>query len=138
MSPTGPEGAPVSQHVAATIPAVAAGSAQTSAVGDMPFDGTVTAASFIPDAAIVGNTANTRTFNLVNRLQDGTGVAVVATLAFITGTNGAALDEVVMALSGTPANLSVAADDVLALVETIAGTGLANPGGRVQIDLARR
>lgn len=133
-----PDAAPQQRRHTVRIGAQAAGAASSEALLDAPEDATVAAASIVFDAAVVGNTANTRTLNLVNRAQDGTGNTVIATLALITGTNPAAMDETAFALSGTPANLNVNAGDVLALQETIAGTGLANPGGEVKVTLNRR
>jgi hypothetical protein len=106
-------------------------------VAEAPFAGTVTAASFTPEAAITGDNTNTRTLTLRNTGQAGAGTTTVATLAFTTGNNGVAFDEKAFTLSGTPANLVVAEGDVLTVVETVAGSGLANPGGRVEVTFSR-
>jgi hypothetical protein len=137
MTPS-PDAAPQQRRISARIGAQGAAVVSSEAIGDAPEDGTVAGASIVFDAAVVGNTANTRTLNLVNRGQDGTGGTVVATLALITGTNPAAMDEVAFVLSAVAGALNVNAGDVLAVQETVAGTGLANPGGEVKITLNRR
>jgi hypothetical protein len=138
MPPTGPEASPRQDRLTSRVAAAGAAVAQTTTIGDSPYDATVAGVSYEPDAAINGAATNNRTFNLLNRGQDGTGVTVVATLTFAAGTNIAAGDEGALALSGTPANLSVNQGDVLALQEVINGTGLANPGGLCKVTLNRR
>lgn len=133
-----PEGAPTQQQLRARVAPAAAGVAQNTVIGDAPFDATVSAVSYEPDATITGVVTNNRVFNLINRGQDGLGAVVVATITFAAGTNIAAADEGNVALSGTPANLNVNAGDVLSLQEAINGTGLANPGGNVKVTLSRR
>jgi hypothetical protein len=115
--------------------AVAAGSSDVSILGEVAADGTVTAASYIPDAAITGANTNTRQLRLVNRGQAGAGVAVVASLQFDAGVNGVAGDEKALTLSGTPANLQVKAGDVIAMESNAVGTGIADPGGLFQLEI---
>lgn len=112
--------------------------AQNTVLGDVPVDATVTGASLEADALVTGVVTNNRTFNLINRAQDGSGAVVVATLTLAAGTNLPAADEVAMVLSGVPANLAVNAGDVLSLQEVVNGTGLANPGLQVKVTLTRR
>lgn len=138
MAPLGSDAAPNTKRLTARLAAAGAAVVQSEAAGPAPEDGTVTAASITFDAAVVGNNTNTRTLNLVNRGQDGSGGVVVATLALVAGVNPAAMDEFAMTLSGTAANRDVAAGDVLSIQETVAGTGLANPGASVGVTLARR
>jgi hypothetical protein len=138
MTPTGPEASPRQHRLQSRVAAAAAGATQNTVVGDAPEDTTVTAVSYEPDATITGAATNNRTFNLLNRGQDGTGATVVASLTFAAGTNIAAGDEGALTLSGTAANLNVNAGDVLSLQEVVAGTGLANPGGLCKVALNRR
>lgn len=132
-----PDTSPLVRTISATIPALAAGVAGDQTIGEAPFAGTVSAASFTPEAAITGDNTNTRTLTVVNKGQAGAGSTAAATLAFTTGNNGVAFDEKAFTLSGTPANLVVAEGDILAVVETVAGTGLAHAGGLVQVEITR-
>ena len=132
-----PDSAPLVQSLTAHAAPVAAGSDGTTNVGEAPFAGTVTEVSYIPDATITGAATNNRTLNLINKAQDGTGSTVVATISFGNGTNIAASDEGTLTLSGTPANLVVAANDILALQSVHVGTGIADPGGLVEVEISR-
>ncbi len=115
---------------------IAAGTANAT-IGQAPFAGTVSGITFTPDAAITGATATKRTITLENRGQDGSGTTVIGTLDLITGVNPAAFDEFAFTLSGTPANLNVAADDVIAVKEAVTSTGTANPGGVIEVTFTR-
>lgn len=132
-----PDQAPLVQKLQSRTPAVAGGSDATSPVGEAPFAGTVTEASYTPDAAITGVATNNRTLNLVNKGQDGTGTTVVATITYANGTNTAADDEQQLTLSGTAANLVVAQGDIIALQSVHNGTGIADPGGLAQVSITR-
>ena len=129
--------APFERREDATIPALTAATTGDQIIAEAPFAATVTAVTFTPEAAITGDNTNTRTLTLQNKGQAGTGTTAVATLAFTTGNNGVAFDEKAFTLSGTPANLALAEGDILAVVETVGGTGLANPGGRIEVAMSR-
>lgn len=129
--------APLVRTIQATIPALGAAVAGDQVVGEATFDGTVTAFTFTPEAAITGDSTNTRTLALQNRGQAGVGAAVVATLAFTAGNNGVAFDEKSFVLSVVAGATTVVEGDILVVVETVAGTGLANPGGRVEVTFSR-
>jgi len=129
--------APLERTLQATLPALGAAVAGDQVVGEAPFAGTVTSVSYTPEAAITGDNTNTRTMTLVNKGQSGSGTTVIATLAFTTGNNAAAFDEKQFVMSVVANATTVAAEDVLVAVETVAGTGLANPGGRVEVVLSR-
>jgi hypothetical protein len=133
-----PDQAPLTHTKQARVGALGAtADAATQSVGEAPFDGTVTAATYTPDSTITGAATNNRTISLVNKGQAGTGTTVIATLTFNNGVNAAGDDETPMTLSGTPANLVVAAGDVLAFNSTHNGTGIADPGGLVQVTFSR-
>jgi hypothetical protein len=132
-----PDSAPLVRKLTTTLPALTAGTAGDQTLGEAPYAGTVSDVSFTPEAAITGDNTNKRTFTLVNKGQAGAGSTVIATLDFVTGVNGVAFDEKQFTLSGTAANLVVASGDILAVVEAVAGTGLANPGGLVQVEITR-
>jgi hypothetical protein len=129
--------APLVRRLQATIPAAAATADPDQTVGEAPFDGTVTGVALTPEAAVTGDNTNNRTFTLVNKGAAGTGTTVVATLALTTGVNLVAFDEKAFTLSAVAGATTVAAEDVLAVVETHAGTGLAHSGGLVEIEITR-
>lgn len=121
-----------------TMAAVGATADATTIVGkaDLGGGGTLTAASFIPNAAITGNDTNKFTLTIVNKGQSGSGTTVMATLDFPTGVSGVAFDEKAFTVSATAANLVTAAGDVICVVSThTGGSGLANPGGHIHCDL---
>ncbi len=129
--------APLQQTVHEDAAAVATGSTLSNPIARAPFAGTVSSVTFTPVAAITGANTNTRRVELINRGQAGAGSTVIATLQFDSGVNGVAFDEKTITLSGTPANLAVAAGDVLEWKSTAVGTGLADPGGAVDITFDR-
>lgn len=135
------EQAPRRDTLEFTQPAVGATASDTSIIGEAPYDLTVEAASYTPDANITGaNSPASRTVNVVNRGTDGSGTTVVATLAFVSGVNAVAGDEKALTLSGTAANLNVDTGAIIAFesLAVTSGTGLADPGGLVQLNVSRR
>jgi hypothetical protein len=129
--------APYVQTLRGTVPPVAAASTADQTIGEAPFAGTVAGASFTPEAAITGNTAASRTLTIVNKGQAGAGSTVIGTLAYTTGVNGVAFDEQAFTLSAVAGATAIAEGDVLALVSTAVGSGLADPGGLIQIECSR-
>lgn len=129
--------APMIQTLRQQIPAVGAGADTSAVIAEAPYAGTVERCVFIPNAAITGAATNNRTHVLTNRGQAGAGTTVVATLAYDNAVNAAARDAKAIPLSGTPANLVVASGDVLTFDSTHVGTGIAEPGGEVIIDIRR-
>lgn len=119
------------------IPATATGSDAELDIDAAAFAGTVAAVTYIPATVLTGADTNSRTLVLVNKGQSGSGSTVIATKAFTSGVNIAADDEGVITLSGTAANLVVAAGDVLVWQSTHVGTGLADPGGLARVALSR-
>jgi hypothetical protein len=131
------DSAPLVRTLQATLPALGAAVNGDQVVGEAPFAATVTAVSFTPEAAITGDNTNTRTLTLVNKGTAGVGTTVVATLAFTTGNNGVAFDEKPFTLSVVAGATTVAEGAVLQVNEVIAASGLANPGGLIQVELTR-
>jgi hypothetical protein len=133
------EKAPRTEVLEFTQPAVAATVSDTSIVGEAPYAATVTSVSYVPDASVTGAASPaSRTLRVVNRGSAGSGTTEVASLALVGGVNLTAGDEKAITLSATPANLTLAAGDVLAFESNaVGGTGLADPGGLVQIELSR-
>lgn len=130
--------APLTKKVQATVPATAAAVDYDQTVVEAPFIGTVTGVTYTPEAAITGNTTDSRTLTLVNKGQAGAGTTVVGTLAFITAVNGVAFDEKAFTLSAVEGATTVAESDILAFVSThVSATGLADPGGLVQVEISR-
>lgn len=133
-----PDTSPLVRKLESSIPATAAASDYDQTVGEAPFAATVTDVSYVPEAAITGANTETRTLTLVNKGAAGAGTTVVATLAFTSGVNGVAFDEKALTLSVVAGATTVAAGDVLAFVSTHSGsTGLADPGGKAQVELTR-
>lgn len=130
--------APLVKKLEVTASAVAAGSDADLTIGEAPFAGTVTSASYTPEANVTGDDTETRVLTIVNKGADGNGTTVVATLDFETGTNATDFNESAMTLSVVADATDVAAGDILAFVSTHGGsTGLADPGGKVQVEITR-
>lgn len=130
--------APRTTILEAPVDNVAAASDLTTVIGEVLEAGTVSSVSFTPKANITGNDAESRHYALINKGQDGNGTTSVATLDMDTGVSANDFDEKALTLSGTPANLVVAAGDILAFTSTHEGsTGLADPGGSVKVEITR-
>jgi hypothetical protein len=118
-------------------PQSTAGSDLNTVLGAAPYASTVTAVTFIPLSAVTGAATDNRTIALVNAGTAGTGTVSVASLAFASGVTAAALVPKAVTLSGTGANLVLAAGDVLEWTSTHGGSGIADPGGCVRITTSR-
>lgn len=118
-------------------PVATAGNDLEEVITASPFAGSVTSVTYATETAITGAATNTRSVTLYNRKADGSGSAVVATLEFDAGINTVAYVEKAITLSATPANLVLAAGDVLTWKSAHVGTGLADPGGRVEVTVSR-
>lgn len=131
--------APLIRVIEADVPAVStAGNDDDTVVAQAPFDCTVTAVQYVPEAAITGANTNTRVVSLVNKGQAGSGTTTVATLQFDSGVNAAANDEKTITLSGTAANLDLSAGDTLQWRSVHVGTGITDPGGIIRVTVSRR
>ena len=86
---------------------------------------------------MTGAATNNRTLNLINKGPTGALSTVVATLNYANAVNTTAWNTQAIALSGTPANLVVAAGDVLQWQSLHIGTGIVYPGGEVQVQVSR-
>ncbi|KAA6216394.1 hypothetical protein [Streptomyces filamentosus] len=130
--------APYVQVIERNVPAVStAGNDDDTVLGQAPFAGVVTSVQYVPEAAITGAATNNRTVSLVNKGQAGSGTTTVASLTFDNGVNAAANDEKAITLSGTAANLVLAAGDTLQWRSIHVATGIADPGGVVRITISR-
>lgn len=119
-------------------PVSTAGNSLNSTAAVAARDGTVTAVTYTTPTAITGANTNTRSVSLVNKGQAGSGTTVVATLQFNSGVNTTASVPKTITLSSTPADLVVVAGDVLQWQSTAVGTGIADPGGLVQVTIAAK
>jgi hypothetical protein len=117
-------------------PQATAGSNLNTNVIRVDSAGTVSAVTYAPVTAITGANTNTRSVSLVNKGQAGAGSTVIAIIQYNSGVNAAASDENTVTLSGTPANLVVAAGDILQWQSTAVGTGIADPGGLVAVTIS--
>src|SRR4030042_2033178 len=104
--------APLVQKFEAEMGAVAVG-ADFSQVIRVPYAGTVTSVTYAPIAAVTGAATNSRTLNVINKGQDGTGTTVVASLALVSGIDMVAFDEKTITLSVVANATTVAAGDIL-------------------------
>lgn len=126
--------------LASKVPAVTIAATADETIGEAPAAGRVVSVTYTPEAAITGAASpDSRTFTLVNKGTDGSAGSdvTIATLALTSGVNLVAFDEKAITLSGTAANLVVAAGDILVWVSTAvtSGGGLVDPGGLVQVEI---
>ncbi len=128
-----------SEFITSNIPASTILADYDQVVGEAPFAGRVVHVGFTPEAAITGaNSPASRTYTLVNKGQAGAGTTVVATLAMTSGVNGVAFDEKTITLSAVAGATTVVEGDELAWISTaVGGTGLVDPGGQVEVEIAR-
>jgi hypothetical protein len=130
--------APLTRTQNHQVPAVGtAGNDATTVLFQAPFACTVTLVNYVPASAITGANTNTRLVELVNKGQAGSGTTQVASIQFNSGVNAAADDEKAVTLSGTAANLVLAAGDTVIWNSTHVGTGITDPGGLVSVTLSR-
>lgn len=117
------------QFAQATIPAEGtAGTADEWCVWQAPYNAVITAAQWIPAAAVTGVATN----NFALAINDFTSTTTVSsTKTYANGTNSVA--NTAEALTVAAAGVNVAAGDVITLKRTVNGTGLASPAGSVRL-----
>lgn len=98
--------------------------------------GAVTAARYIPNAAITGANTNTRRVAIRNKAA-GAGTTEMAAIQFNAGTNGVAFAASSLTLDATSTNRDATAVQVLAVYSSAVGTGLADPGGVIEVEFTR-
>lgn len=131
------EAAPFTQYLSAPVAATAAG-ADASGLLVAPFDCTLTAASLIPLTVLTGANTESRTLQVFNRGQAGSGTTLMASKAFTSGVNAPAEDETALTLSVTAADLVITAGDVIEVKSLHVGaTGLAGVQGIVRLSISR-
>lgn len=90
-----------------------------------PYKCTVQSAVLVPSAAITADGTNNAVYTLTRHTAGGS-AAAVATRSW-AATNSVALTPESMTLSGTAANLILAADDTITIIKTVGGSGLVIP-----------
>jgi hypothetical protein len=128
---------PLKRTLVINSPAYATDVEGSAVIGEAPFDGVISAVGFIPNAAITGAASNSRRVAVTNRGSAGLGTNEAALLDFVSGVNGVKWDRKTITLHATAANKVVAAGDVLTFDSTAPGTGLADPGGLVVVEITR-
>lgn len=118
-----------------TVAAVALGADLTTVLFCAPFDGIITGVRYVPKGAAAGHATNNRTFSIVNKLGDASGAAVPATLVQLAGVDLAAYIPKAFTLASSNTR-AVSAGDVLILTSVHGGTGVADPGGTIEVDFA--
>lgn len=108
-----------------------AGTDDSFPVFQAPSKCVVTAAIFLPSAAITADGTNYSVYTLTRHTAGAT-ATTVATRSWIA-TNSVATTAESMTLSGTAANLLLAVDDTLSIVKTHGGSGLVIPDGLLTI-----
>jgi hypothetical protein len=126
--------APRVETIDEDVNAAATAATEATVLGRAPFAGTITAVRYSPEGTITGVNTNTRRVRLFNRGQDGNGNVAVADLQFNSGTNADDFDERTIPITGSAV---VAEGDVLEWRSEAVGTGLADPGGKVAVDVSR-
>jgi hypothetical protein len=128
---------PFTQTLRQVIPASAQAAGADIIMGIAPFAGVITSVKYIPDTDITGANTNTRKVSLINRGSAGSGTTEMAAITFTSGVNGTAFAAKTVTLSATEANLAFAAGDVLAFKSEAVASGLADPGGTVEVTISR-
>lgn len=94
----------------------------------------ITGVTWTPAAVVTGAATNNFALAVQNKGQAGVGTtAVTATKTYASGTDSVAHDAEELTLSTTAANLKLVAGDVLVLVRTVNGTGIAMPDGLCEV-----
>lgn len=130
--------APHDQVIEADMEPIATDVEVTKAIGEVDQAGYVNEVVYTPRANITGVATNNRKLALVNKGADGNGTTEVAAITFDTGINANDFDEVSLTLSVVAGARTVAAGEILAWASTAPGTGLADPGGHIEVRIGRQ
>lgn len=129
--------APLVTTMTAVIPGTAQASDAVYVVGEAMFDGTVTMVSYTPVSDITGADTDSRSINVHNRGDDGDGTTEMASIDFVADTDAAQYDETLLTLSSTDGATDVSKGDIITVQSLHVGSGLADPGGTVQVEITR-
>ena len=111
-----------------------AATTETFTLGEVQYDGMVTEVALVPTGPVTPNDTAYRTFTLVNKGGDGTLNVTIATLSTnVAGGAWVANDEKQWVLTGTNVARHVSSNDVLIVVETVTGAGVAHPQFQVTV-----
>lgn len=105
-------------------------------LGVATYAGTVTSVKFIPDAGFGQNT-NYATISVINKGQAGAGSTSVASKDYTAANAATAYVPSAVTLSVTPANLVVAAGDILTFKKTHTASGQLLPVGKFELTIER-
>ena len=131
------EAAPFSKYLGISV-AAAANGAEAYGLEVAPYAGTLAAASIVPLTVLTGANTESRTIQVFNRGQTGAGTTLMASKAFVSGTNAPVEDETTITLSATAADLIVAEGDVIEVKSLHVGvTGLAGPQFLARLQFSR-
>lgn len=114
-----------------------AGNADSFGGVQVPFACTVQSVQWVPQAAVTANGTNYATLELRNGGATGASTTAVATRSY-AATNSVALTAEAVTLSGTAANLNLAAGDILYVDRAVSGTGVATPKGQFNVVVRAR
>lgn len=130
---------PHTSQLEANLPASTILATTVAPVGEAKETGVVSDVTYAPVANITGAASPaSRSIQIINKGQDGNGAVVIATLAMLGGVNPLDFDEMAFTLSVTAADLVVAVGDIIvASSAPVGGTGLVDPGGRIQVSINR-
>lgn len=117
-------------------PVATAGNDLTTEVGIAPFAATLVSAVYTPVASQAGAATNNRTLAVVDETSGDT-MASLAMTANDGAHNLVAHTAKTLTNSGTASNLNVAAGDVIYFTSTHVLTGIADPGGVLEVTLAK-
>lgn len=132
------DGTPEIRTIQMAVPGQAtAGTDDEFVVGEAPFAGVVIGVSYTTDANIAGHASNNRVFSLINAGAAGTGTTSVATITSNASNSFTAYAEKHLTISDTAANRAVAEGDILKFKSDAQASGVADPGGVVQVTIWR-
>lgn len=118
-------------YVTAYVPPILAGAAtQEDPLFLAPVNCVLLAVSIVPQASVVGNDANRKNLNLVDKGGDGLGVTEFGNLDLVTGENLTAFDAHAIAVTATAGSDGrvLHAGDVVTLQTELVNGGVAMPG----------
>jgi hypothetical protein len=102
-----------------------------------PFDGNITAAYFMPAAAITGHATDRRDIELFRATPAGSFGSVAANIDFTAGNGAFAHTEKAFTLSATAANLAVSEGDYVLFKSDTNGAGAPDVVGLVTVEITR-
>lgn len=132
------DGAPHIETIQMQVPGQAtAGTDDAWVVGEAPYAGVIVGVSYTTDANIAGHASNNRVFSLINTGAAGSGTTSVATVTSDASNSFTAYNEKQLTITNTAANRVVAQGDILKFVSDAQASGVADPGGVVQVTIWR-